>query len=249
MAEAGGKYVRVYYTIRSDPKFERVYGDDRALAAWLRLLLDADAVWPEPASLPRAVGARQLQRLVDAGLIDLLPGHAYRVHGLDREREMRAQSGRTAAAMRWQSAGNAVGNATPMLVRERERERERERADSDASASDDDDGRADLEAWLLVRRRPPTERQRAVLDAYCRTFDVTGPQRAERLILEHPDDPIAALKADLDEFRKERLAEARAAERKPAASGPRRTNGLTPVNIELARLLSERYAAEAEPKP
>lgn len=67
------------------------------------------------------------------------------------------------------------------------------------------DGRVDLEAWLMVKRRPPTSRQREFMDAYCQTFDVTGPARAERLILSHPDDPIAALKEDLDEFRKARL--------------------------------------------
>lgn len=110
-----------------------------------------------------------------------------------------------------------------------------------ARARDDDDDRPDLDAWLLVRRRPPTERQRAFLDAYQATFDVT-PKRAERLILEHPDDPIAALKADLDEFRQRRLAEAKAAERS-VPRPPRRNGGLSPLNVELAKLLRERDAA------
>lgn len=108
------KYVRVYYSIRSDERFETIYGDDIALACWLRLLLDADAAWPEPASVPKAARQRSYRKLVAVGLIEELPGHLYRVHGLDRERDMRAHSGRIAAAVRWHSERNANGNAESM---------------------------------------------------------------------------------------------------------------------------------------
>jgi hypothetical protein len=101
------------------------------------------------------------------------------------------------------------------------------------------DGRADLEAFLLVRHRPPTPRQRELMDNYIRVFDVTGPSRAERIILGHPDDPIGALKADLDAFRAERSAAAAVAE----APKPRRAPGLTGANAELARLLAEKEGA------
>jgi hypothetical protein len=105
------------------------------------------------------------------------------------------------------------------------------------SAGADDDGRRDLEAWLLVRFRPPTPAQRRFLDTYCRVFDATGPERAERLILANPDDPIAALKADLQAFRAERSAEAAAQESRPRA--PRRPGGLSSVNAELARMFAQ----------
>lgn len=106
-----------------------------------------------------------------------------------------------------------------------------------------DDGRLDLEAWLLVKRRIPTPRQRDFLDAYCRTFDVTGPARAERIILTSPDDPIAALKADLDAFRAERVAAAKAAEVKPPQPS-RGKGGLTGINKELAEMFREQYDGE-----
>ena len=101
------RYVRIYYTIRSDPKFESVYGDDAALAAWVRLLLDADAVWPAPASVPKSCKPAAFRRLVDAGIVDALPGHLYRIHGLDAERDKRVTHGRNAASVRWQQSGNA----------------------------------------------------------------------------------------------------------------------------------------------
>ncbi len=234
------KYVRVYYSIIDDERFEGVYDDDHALALWLRLLLIADATWPAPAHLPHGHRKAALRALADAGLVELLPGARYRVHGLDRERDMRTQSARNAAALRWQSERSQHANAE-VMPRRAETSRDEQSIDvRTADASDDD--RPDLEAWLLVRRRPPTERQRAFLDAYQATFDVTGPTRAERLILEHPDDPIAALKADLDEFRQRRLAEAKAAERS-VPRPPRRNGGLSPLNVELAKLLRDRDAA------
>jgi hypothetical protein len=35
-----------------DPRFARVYSDDRAVATWLRLSMDADAAYPASAPLP-----------------------------------------------------------------------------------------------------------------------------------------------------------------------------------------------------
>ena len=99
------------------------------------------------------------------------------------------------------------------------------------------DGRDDLEAFLQVRFSAPTPRQRSFLDAYVRTFDVTGPARAARLIWANPDDPIGALKADLAAWRAERTAEAKAAEA-PKAPAPRRASGLTGVNAELAAMFA-----------
>lgn len=94
-------YVRVYYRIIDDPKFSSVYDNDASLAAWLRLLLAADAMHPAPAHIPRGVKAAALDRLVKAELIDLLPGDRYRLHGLKSERERRQEQARKAARERW----------------------------------------------------------------------------------------------------------------------------------------------------
>ena len=86
------------------------------------------------------------------------------------------------------------------------------------------------------------------MDAYCQVFDVTGPERAARLIWEHSDDPIGALKEDLHAFREGRKAEAIAAE----APKPRRTSGsgLTGVNAEIAKLFWAQKTAEVKvPEP
>lgn len=101
-------YVRVYYRIIDDPKFEGVYDHDATLATWLRLLLAADAMYPAPATLPRSVKPAALQRLVKAELVDLLPGDRYRLHGLKGERDRRQEQARKAARKRWDDAGETA---------------------------------------------------------------------------------------------------------------------------------------------
>jgi hypothetical protein len=99
-----------------------------------------------------------------------------------------------------------------------------------------EDARADLDAFLEVRFRIPTPAQRTFMDGYCRTFDATGPARAARLILSHPDDPIGALKDDLAAFRNRRKAEAEAQEEpKPRA----RRNGLSAESQRISKLMRE----------
>jgi hypothetical protein len=230
-----GKYAKVYYTIVDDERFANVYHEARHLGTWLQLLLVADAMYPAAAPVPAYVAKASLTVLVNAGLIELQPHQHYRVHGLASEREMRAQYGRNAAAVRWQSDRNAS---------KAEHSKAEQSIEEQRNASDD--GRLDLEAWLLVKYRAPSPAQRAFLDTYQAVFDETGPARAERLILSNPSDPIGALKADLAAFREERRAEAEKAERKPEQP-KRRGSGLTGINAELAAMLSEQYAAEAKP--
>ena len=105
MTASPAPYARVYHSIVDDPKFARVYGDDRALASWLRMLLVADAMYPTSAPLPSKTKAVRL--LIEVGLIVEQPGNRYIVKGLASEREKRAQSARNAAAVRWQSGSNA----------------------------------------------------------------------------------------------------------------------------------------------
>ena len=100
-------YVRVYYRIMDDPRFEAVYPDARVLGTWLQLLIVADAMYPARAPLPSYVHRPSLKVLVDAGIVELRHHSHYVVHGLASEREKRSQSGRNAAALRWQSKRNA----------------------------------------------------------------------------------------------------------------------------------------------
>jgi hypothetical protein len=97
------RFVRVYHSILDDERFREVYDDDHALALWLRLLLLADAIWPMPAHLPHGHRRAALARLVKAGLIELVDGGRYRVHGLDGERARRSEHARLASEARWQN--------------------------------------------------------------------------------------------------------------------------------------------------
>jgi hypothetical protein len=99
------KYARVYHEIVDDPKFRKVYDDNDALATWLRMLLIADAMYPASAPMPPETPATT--ELLRAGLVKRRPGNRYIVTGLEREREMRSQYGRNAAAVRWHSGSNA----------------------------------------------------------------------------------------------------------------------------------------------
>lgn len=101
------KYVRVYYSIQDDPKFDRVRGSVATLGTWLRLLMAADAVWPASADFPRALSAPHIRLLVEVGLVDQLPEHRFRIHGLDAERSARSNAASNAAAVRWHGKGNA----------------------------------------------------------------------------------------------------------------------------------------------
>jgi hypothetical protein len=107
------------------------------------------------------------------------------------------------------------------------------------------DGRADLEAFLLVTRRAPTERQRQLLDRLLDIHDVTGPQWAADIILRNPTDPIGAVIEADKAWRAERIAQAQVAEKPPATT--RRMRGLPQTTreilAEMQKLKAERGAA------
>jgi hypothetical protein len=111
------RYVRVYYSILDDPKFADVYPDVVRLGTWLRLLMVADNAWPQPAPMPRNVDPDALAFLADVGLIDLLPGDLYRVHGMDAERMRRrahtVRGGETRAATAVREQGRFTSVSTP----------------------------------------------------------------------------------------------------------------------------------------
>jgi hypothetical protein len=106
------RYARFYY-----PEFIRdypaVYRDDAAFAAWMRLLVVAEQMWPLAVELPRSVRPRPLRTLVEAGLV-VTDGETFTLKGLDAERSRRRDSARSAAAVRWDSASNATAYADAM---------------------------------------------------------------------------------------------------------------------------------------
>lgn len=104
-------YSRVYHEAIDDPKFGKVWDDDHALAAWLRLLVAADMAWPASATLYHGIRKAALKALTDAGLVDMQTGGRYRIHGLDKERNARSDAARRAA--NFLHHGNADGVPAP----------------------------------------------------------------------------------------------------------------------------------------
>jgi hypothetical protein len=97
-------YVRVYYSVSTDPRFENVYCHPTILGTWLQLLIPADAAYPGLAWLPAIVHRASLKVLTDAGLVELVSGGQYRIHGLTAERERRATNARASANARYANA-------------------------------------------------------------------------------------------------------------------------------------------------
>ena len=241
MPSAAAPYSRVYWGIVDDPKFASIYDNDRHLATWLRLLLIADQAHPASATLPSGVSRAAVVALSDAGLVSLGTGSRFRISGLDKERAKRSESARNAAALRWESERTAE-----RMPRRDETRRAKDRQDEqstaepslDEQARENPDGREDLEAFVLVKRRAPTEGQRHLLDRVIETHDESGPAWAANIILSNPRDPIGAVIEADKRWRSERIAAAKVAERKTPQ--PRRRSGLP----ESARELVEHWAAE-----
>lgn len=120
-------YVRVYYRVVDDPRFERIFTDARALGTWLQLLLVADAMFPATAPMPSYIHRPSLKLLVEAGIVEIRAHQRFVIHGLASEREMRSHSARNAAALRWHS----VRNADPMPLRNETKRNETNGSQSD----------------------------------------------------------------------------------------------------------------------
>jgi hypothetical protein len=223
-------YSRVYWSIQHDPKFDGIREDMRLIGSWVTLLVVADQTWPAPAYPPPIVSKSSMKALADAGLIDLMTGGRYRIHGLDSERAKRAEAGRAGGL----ASGKARAvepslNGSSTVVEPEKHSREKQ---STADARDEwDDGRTDLEAFLLVTRRAPTPKQRLLLDGLADRHDLTGPQWAADIIMRNPTDPIGALIEADKAWRAERIAEAQSAE-KPVPK-PRRKRGLPTSTKEI----------------
>jgi hypothetical protein len=237
-------YSRVYWEIVDDPKFALIYDHDAHLAAWLRLLLIADQAHPASAHLPSSVRRSSIKALSEAELIDLLPGSRYRIHGLDAERQRRkdAATSRPPLGPTRGPNGHHSGTERSPLVSDTRGLRRDETSQDEPNARESlpgDDGRADLEAFLLITRRPPTERQRKLLDGVLRLHDLTGPQWAAQIMLAHPDDPIGAVIEADKAYRRDRIEEARSQEITKIVPHRSKARGLTGVNAELAALMRD----------
>ena len=117
-------YSLVYWSVVDDPMFEGIYDDDAAFATWLRLLLLADGTYPAPAPIPSTTRNKPLARLVEAGLVELMPGRRYRVRGLSAERERRSQTASASARLRWDTprreGGKPASRGTRFKVLQRD---------------------------------------------------------------------------------------------------------------------------------
>lgn len=119
------RYARVYFDrIARDPKFDGIRDNRSLMGSWLLLLIEAEKAWPSPAfPLPTSwVPVRDFRTLTEAGVLDVLPDHRYRMHGLDAIRAERSKRGADAAAARWGNAernasGNAFASATSNATR------------------------------------------------------------------------------------------------------------------------------------
>jgi hypothetical protein len=116
---AGSGYVRLYYTLASDAKFDEVYASDSLLATYVRLLIAADQAYPAPASLPFGCKPKAIDQLVGLGIIQFVNRRTFRVLALQKEREYRSGLGRAAAQRRWDADAmrtHSGGDADPMLA-------------------------------------------------------------------------------------------------------------------------------------
>ena len=107
-------YVRVYYSIIDDPKFEGMKLDVKG--AWVDLLITADSMYPSVAPIPRWLTKRILDDLVTRGIVEMVGTDHYRIHGLHAERERRSSVGKAGADARWNAdamRSHSDGNAPP----------------------------------------------------------------------------------------------------------------------------------------
>lgn len=95
-------YSRVYWSILDDgstsdggselDRFATIRGDMRHLGSWALMLVVADMAYPAPAFIPPTVPKASVAALSrpECGLVELIGGGMYRIHGLRKERESRA---------------------------------------------------------------------------------------------------------------------------------------------------------------
>jgi hypothetical protein len=124
-----GPYARIYQSIWTDERFVAIREDDELLGGYVRLLMLAEAAWPQSVAIPRRLPQSTLDALLEAGVIELHPCDTYRVHGLDPERERRSAHGRDAVARRWAGRSDTPSSSpsnTQLVLAPRSRSLSRE---------------------------------------------------------------------------------------------------------------------------
>ena len=156
------RHIRIYYSIIDDAKFDDIRGDDHHFSTWVRLLMAADSVWPASADLPATARKSSIAALEVAGIIDLMKGSRFRIHGLDAERERRSAQPTQAARTRWQNAdalrsdsGRTALAGTPAMRTEHSNSRaEEEHSNSGNGYPTDGDYDAQDRYYQLTGYRP-----------------------------------------------------------------------------------------------
>jgi hypothetical protein len=204
-------YSRVYWSVMEDPKFDGIREDPRLFGSWSLLLIAADMAHPSPAYLLPTVTRASVNRLAEAGLIDLLDGFRYRVHGLDAERERR----RTAATTRGPSGDRPVPVRDPLGY-----QAEQSKAEAEQSTAEAPRDPADI-YWSLTGRYPNTKTLGWIDDLTAKYGAEPTIAAIARAHIQEPNagallgraqDILRARARELD--RQERVAEQRALEEK-----------------------------------
>jgi hypothetical protein len=100
-------YARAYYA-KFASEHPDIYSDDALYGLWSRLRDIADSAYPSLPHIPYGTHRRRLDVLVKAELVYLEAGHRYRLRGLDKERQRRAEAGQRGARARWERNANAM---------------------------------------------------------------------------------------------------------------------------------------------
>ena len=111
MTRSERPYSRIYHEVMDDAKFDGIREDVRHFGTWALLLVVGDMAWPAPAYLP-PVPRRSVDALSKAGLVDVLSGGRFRIHGMDRERGTRTAQATEAGRLRASAAPRDAGRFT-----------------------------------------------------------------------------------------------------------------------------------------
>jgi hypothetical protein len=148
-------YSRHYHDLIDDTKFADIYPDDHHYATWSRLLMIADQAWPSSAHLPSTARKASVAKLVEVGLVDVLPNGRFRLHGLEAERQRRSEVGRAGgiASGRSRVTGTTVertfNERSTSVQRASNLEEKRQEETRREDARDPfDDPEADVVTWL-----------------------------------------------------------------------------------------------------
>jgi hypothetical protein len=160
-------YSRYYW--RFADEYPAVYADDHLFAAWGRLLMQADGVYPASAPIPRWIKQSVLKRLVEEGVVVLTAGDRYRIRGQVKERETRhaeavagglkrAATAQRDASGRWMTGlDERAGEAPPASTHNTTQNNTTQHIRELAMPNGDDEGDELTDYYDLTQRYPNKE--------------------------------------------------------------------------------------------